>query len=460
MSLPRMSKEESRKVSHWLNTTSLPPMRWGPKRKRFDQRVDQARQLGRETPYEWISVRKILLPKSDEKLDQGIVNGIAESIAVVDLLHPIAVRRVTEKTKDGKTKVRIVLVAGAHRLAAMKRLGQEKIPCIFVDGDEAEVQLVRLAEDLWRRTLTVLRRSEMLVEYVKLASAKMKVSGQLGQKGKLGRPPSGIALAARELTMLGPTADARRKKIERAKKIAKIVPAAKKAAIKARLASNQSALSKIAKAGGPTAQLKMVAELAEISKKLTAPVDRQIKKSAGAKASKKTPSRSDAAPSSTADPSIKKRVTTFDEMMALWNSHCRESWAYLPVRERERIIETLRRAKRRARPDVAEFIKDVFRGREKVSKPALLGVALAHGVSKRLLNTMLPALRYRSRRRGWGAGSEWFVWNPDRNWKEQMHVVTNEELWAAGDAQRNARHARDVKSGRYAGLDDYLDDVS
>jgi len=142
----------------------------------------QDRQRGRGDRYQWIKIKKILLPKSDEKLDEEIVRGIAESIAVVDLPHPIAVRRVTEKTKDGKTKERIVLVAGAHRLAAMKRLDQEKIPCIFVDGDEAEVQLVRLAEDLWRRTLTVLRRSEMLVEYVKLASAKMKVLVNLARK--------------------------------------------------------------------------------------------------------------------------------------------------------------------------------------------------------------------------------------------------------------------------------------
>jgi ParB-like chromosome segregation protein Spo0J len=455
-----MSKEDSRKVSHWLNTTSLPPMRWGPRRKRSNQRVDQARQLGRETRYAWISVKKILLPKGGEKLDQEIVKGIAESIAALDLLHPIAVRRVTEETKDGETKERIALVTGAHRLEAMKRVRKKKIPCIFVDGDEAEAQLVRLAEDLWRKTLTVLRRSEMLVEYVKLASAKMKVSGQLDQKGKPGRPPSGIALAARELTMLGPTADARRKKIERAKKIARIVPEAKKAATKARLANNQKALSKIAEAGGPTAQLKMVAELAEISKKLTAPVDRQIKKaSSGANASKKTPSRSDAAPSSTADQSNKKRVTTLDEMISLWDSDRRASWAYLQLRDREKFIEILRRAKRRARPDVAEFLSDVFRGRGKVSKLSLLGIALAHGISKKLINTMLPALGYRAKRRGWGAGSEWFVWNHAPHWKGELRVITDAELGAAEDAQRNARHATDAKSGRHAGLEDYLNDI-
>jgi hypothetical protein len=159
MSLPRMSKEESRKVSHWLNTSSLPPMRWGPRRKRSSQLTDQSRQLGRETQYQWISVEKILLPKGDDKLDEKTVAGIAESIHLFDLLHPIAVRRVTEEQEDGEIVEKIVLVAGAHRLEAMKRLGRKKIPCFYVEGNETDAQLVRLGEDLWRKTLTVLRHA-------------------------------------------------------------------------------------------------------------------------------------------------------------------------------------------------------------------------------------------------------------------------------------------------------------
>src|SRR5271163_2935654 len=108
------------------------------KSKAVREEAGQDRQRGRGDRYQWIKIKRILLPKGDEKLDQGIVKGIAESIVVLDLLHPIAVRRVTEEAKDGETKERIVLVAGAHRLGAMKRLGQEKIPCIFVDGDDAE----------------------------------------------------------------------------------------------------------------------------------------------------------------------------------------------------------------------------------------------------------------------------------------------------------------------------------
>ena len=113
---------------------------------------DQVRQADRETLYEWIKVKNILLPKSDDKLDEKTVAGIAESTLLFDLLHPIAVRRVTEKQDDGETTQKIVLVAGAHRLEAMKRLGRKKAPCSFVDGDETDAQLVRLGENLWRKT--------------------------------------------------------------------------------------------------------------------------------------------------------------------------------------------------------------------------------------------------------------------------------------------------------------------
>ena len=119
---------------------------------------EQARQRGRD--YEWISVKKILLPKSDDELDKKPLRILRKSILVFDLLHPIAVRRVTEKQEDRETAEKIVLVAGAYRLEAVKRLGRNKITCYLVDGDETDAQLVRLGENLWRKKLTVLRHAE------------------------------------------------------------------------------------------------------------------------------------------------------------------------------------------------------------------------------------------------------------------------------------------------------------
>jgi ParB/RepB/Spo0J family partition protein len=137
---------------------------------------DQERQPGREDRYEWIRIEKILLPKSDETLDEKTVAVIAESILVFDLLQPIGVRRVTEKRKDGEIMEKIALAFGAHRLEAMKRLGRKEIPCFYVEGDETDAQLVRLGENLWRKRTSVLRDAERLVEYFKFASAKL--SGQ------------------------------------------------------------------------------------------------------------------------------------------------------------------------------------------------------------------------------------------------------------------------------------------
>jgi hypothetical protein len=434
---------------------------------------DQVRQADRETLYEWIKVKNILLPKSGDKLDGKTVAGIAESILLFDLLHPIAVRRVTEKQEAEETTEKIVLVAGAHRLEAMKRLGRKKVPCFYVEGDETDAQLVRLGENLWRKTLTVLRYAEGLVEYLNLASAKVNNSGQVGRKSRLGRPPGGIALAARELPLVHRTPEARRKIIDRARKINQITPEAKKAAIKARLDNNQRALLKIAKAGGPKAQFRMVAELAEISKKLNAPLSRAAKRSttgdeANEKAVQRSPLQPDATQSTTnADDTTgeeigtcrpSQKTTTFDEMEALWKSECRASWAYLPSRDRERFIEMLRRARSRARVDVVEFLKEVFHGREKVSKRDLFGFAAIHVIAKSSIQKALKQLGYRSRRKGHGWGAKWFIINPDRDWKEQLPVFPSAELEAAGDAQPNPRDTAAAKIG-WINRAEYIEDL-
>jgi ParB-like chromosome segregation protein Spo0J len=450
-------------------------MRWGPRRKRSSQRADQACQLGRETQYNWIRVKKILLPKSDAQLDEKTVAGIAESIQVFGQLHPIAVRRVTERQEDGETTEKIVLVAGAHRLEAVKRLGRKKIPCSYVEGDETDAQLVQLGENLWRKTLTVLRHAEGLAEYIKLASAKLNISGQLVEKSKPGRPPGGIALAARELPLVGRSAQARRKIIDRAIKINRITPEAKKAAIEARLDNNQRALLKIAKAGGQKAQLRMVADLAEISKKLNAPLNRAAKRSttedeaSKEKAVQSPPLQPAATQSATnADDTTgeetgtcrpSQKTTTFDEMVALWKSECRASWAYMPSRDRERFIEMLRRARRRAPADVVEFLKDVFWGREKVSKQDLFGFAATHGFATSTMRKALKQLGYRTKRKGRGWGAKSFIINPDLDWKEQVPVFSSAKLKAAGDAQPDPRDTAAAKDGSKTKRADYFEDI-
>lgn len=144
--------------------------------------------------YKWLRVKDILLPKSQEEVDEKTVAAIAESIPVFGLLHPIAVRDAVGEEKCKGRKL-VVLLAGANRLETWKRLGRKRIPCTFVDGDETVAQLVRLGENLFRKAISVLGHAEGMAEYFRLVSAR--ISGQPGQK-IIGRPPSGIAQAARE----------------------------------------------------------------------------------------------------------------------------------------------------------------------------------------------------------------------------------------------------------------------
>jgi ParB/RepB/Spo0J family partition protein len=429
--------------------------------RRVDRRVkptksgaDQlhGRQHSAELRHGLISIEKIFVPKTRASLDDEIVAGIAESMRVSGQLHPIAVRRTTKKRGQANTVERIVLVAGAHRLAAAKLLRRKRIICVYVEGDELHAKLVRLAENLWRKNLTVLRRAENLVEYVKIASANVKVSGQVDQKRRGGRPPSGKALAARELPLLGRSADAIRKSIERAEKIDRISQDAKKAAKKVGLADNQKALLRIAEAGGRSAQLGMVAELGEVSKKLNAPSH-----VAGAEVSEQTVKRTSAAWSKAKARS--QRVTTCDEMNALCNRDWRLAWANFPRRERKKFVAGLLRKKCKVRTDIVAFLHNVFLGREKIGKLSLLGFASENGLSKKSINDALRSLGYRQKRRGHGAGSQWFVYNKDRNWKGEVKVVADADLWTAGDAQLQAYHSTCSKGRTAVGSDSYFEDI-
>ena len=71
-----------------------------------------------EIPISKIKVRFRLRNPSDEKVD-----GLAESIRTLNLLHPIHV--------DGN----MYLLSGYHRLLAHQKLGRETIPSVIKDED-------------------------------------------------------------------------------------------------------------------------------------------------------------------------------------------------------------------------------------------------------------------------------------------------------------------------------------
>jgi ParB-like chromosome segregation protein Spo0J len=91
-------------------------------------------------------------------------------------------------------------------------LGEEMIPCTYVEDDDDLVRQVQIAENLFRRNETVLKQSEMLAEWVEHTEGNG--GGQVDRKPKGGRPKSSIAKVAREIPLLAGSDEGGRKRID------------------------------------------------------------------------------------------------------------------------------------------------------------------------------------------------------------------------------------------------------
>jgi ParB family chromosome partitioning protein len=174
-------------------------------------------------------------------LDPATVDFLAESIQRIGLQSSISVRIVSDET--GETPV---LIAGHHRLEALRKLGHETTICAIHTGNDRDARIWEIAENLHRAELSVLERSEHVAEWVRLTDEQ---SAQVAPKGPVGhRPQSGINAATRELGI-------ERTQAQRAVKIDGLSGEAKQAAREAGISDNQSALLRISKEANPAAQL-------------------------------------------------------------------------------------------------------------------------------------------------------------------------------------------------------------
>jgi ParB-like nuclease domain len=178
-----------------------------------------------------ITISDIDIPDGRRDIVAASVKNLADSIDKVGLRHPITV------LKQGE---RYVLVAGLHRIEAHKKLGLDHIPATIVAMTESEAQLWEIAENLHRAELTVQERSDQIARWVELIEQKNKPAqlGRVSPKGGRGQE-GGDSQASRDLGIS-------RQKVQRAKKIASIDPAAKVAAKEAGLDDHQSALLQLA----------------------------------------------------------------------------------------------------------------------------------------------------------------------------------------------------------------------
>jgi ParB-like chromosome segregation protein Spo0J len=139
---------------------------------------------------ELIEAHSRLRPVEDASVDR-----LAASIESIGMQTPISVRYFSERPTGmpGDTDDALVLMAGAHRLAAAKKLGWQKIEC-FVHYDSADIdaQLWEIAENLHRADLTKDQRDDQIRRYAELLGQRGEVSTQVASKPQGGRP-QGVA---------------------------------------------------------------------------------------------------------------------------------------------------------------------------------------------------------------------------------------------------------------------------
>lgn len=184
-----------------------------------------------------------------DRCDDDTVVRLMDSIQRIGLQTPISVRWVGDS---------LMLVAGRHRLEAVRRLGWDMVDCTMLTGTDDEARMWEIAENLHRAELTVLERDEHIAEWVRLAgnqSAQLAPIESRRADGRGHRPEGGINAAVRELGV-------ERTAAQRATKVANLSPEAKAAAKETGLDNNQSALLKAAKEA-PEEQAAKVRQIAE-----------------------------------------------------------------------------------------------------------------------------------------------------------------------------------------------------
>lgn len=182
------------------------------------------------------------------------VADLEHSIAAIGLQTPITIRYATGYL-DGKP----TLIAGAHRLQAVKNLGWSAIPVSVFEGDERAARMWEISENLHRAELTALERSEQTAEWIRLAAQSpgqvdpVKSRREDGRGGSIGE---GINAASRELGIDQTAA-------KRAVRIDSLSDEAKATAVELGLDDNQSALLQAAKAKTAEAQVEALKQRKE-----------------------------------------------------------------------------------------------------------------------------------------------------------------------------------------------------
>lgn len=114
--------------------------------------------MGADMQVQQINIDYIQADNRLRVVDGDHVEGLVASIKEIGLQQPLQVRL------KPRSKSVYLLVAGAHRLEACRKLDMETVPCSVVAVDELEARMQEIDENLFRHELTPLDRAAFLAE--------------------------------------------------------------------------------------------------------------------------------------------------------------------------------------------------------------------------------------------------------------------------------------------------------
>ena len=163
---------------------------------------------------ESVRLEDIKSGQTSRLINKSLVEVLVESFQVIGQLHPISLRR----TATGALE----LVAGRHRLEAMKALGRETIPADFMDADTDRMALWEIDENLQRAELTQAERAMALARrkdiYERLHPETR--AGMAGGLARQGTATDKLAFADSAASILGVAPRTIQRDIHRATSIA------------------------------------------------------------------------------------------------------------------------------------------------------------------------------------------------------------------------------------------------
>lgn len=163
---------------------------------------------------EWIALADIEVGERRRPMDAAHVKHLAASIKELGLQTPITV--MARKDEDGW---RSILVAGAHRLEALRLIGEEGTHCFVLSDDQDTADLWEIDENFARADLSDAQRADHHVRREEILKRKGLVNAKPGPAAGVSEKSSLTSYAKQTSEVLGVNKRTVEKDLARGKKI-------------------------------------------------------------------------------------------------------------------------------------------------------------------------------------------------------------------------------------------------